>query len=153
MRCTVTMETLKVIFSSVAPCVPSNVTVVQLCEGNAASVTWKSSPVATSYQLTATGRDGHVASCNTSVNNCTLGNLHCGQTYSLGVAAAGDNCTSRPSTSSFRTGRHVVVFSFFIYKWNSITRILLFFFFFFQEQNSLLVRDCLTGKLFLSLFW
>ncbi|KAK2835181.1 hypothetical protein Q5P01_015665 [Channa striata] len=86
-----------------APCVPDNVTVVQLCEGNGAAVTWKKSLVAVSYQLTATGKDGHVASCNPSVNNCTLTDLHCGQPYSLSITASGDNCTSQSSTSSFST--------------------------------------------------
>ncbi|XP_067369826.1 mucin-3B [Channa argus] len=86
-----------------APCVPDNVTVVQLCEVNGAAVTWRKSFVAISYHLTATGSDGHVASCSTSVNNCTLADLHCGQPYYLSITASGDNCTSQPSTSSFRT--------------------------------------------------
>ncbi|XP_044055462.1 uncharacterized protein LOC122877670 [Siniperca chuatsi] len=86
-----------------APCVPDNMKVVQSCEKNGATVTWGHSPVATSYLLTATGRDGHVASCNTIVNNCTLVDLHCGQPYRLSVTASGDNCTSQPSTLSFRT--------------------------------------------------
>ncbi|KAK9519631.1 hypothetical protein VZT92_022346 [Zoarces viviparus] len=86
-----------------APCVPDNVTVAASCEENGAAVTWGHSPVATSYLLTATGRDGHAASCNTSVNNCTLADLHCGQTYNLSITASGDNCTSKPRTSSFRT--------------------------------------------------
>lgn len=100
---------LKVILSSLAPCVPDTVTVVQLCEGNGADVRWRNSFVATSYLLTATGRDGHVASCNTSVNNCTLANLHCGQPYNLSITARGDNCTSNPSASSFTTGRHTII--------------------------------------------
>ncbi len=91
--------------------------VVPSCEDNGATVTWGHSPVATSYLLTATGRDGHVASCNTSVNNCTLAELHCGQPYSLSITASGDNCTSQPGTSSFRTGidmiRHFRHFSLF----------------------------------------
>ncbi|XP_078116029.1 receptor-type tyrosine-protein phosphatase beta-like [Sander vitreus] len=86
-----------------APCVPDNVTVLASCEKNGARVTWGQSPVATSYLLTATGRDGHVARCNTSVTNCNLTDLHCGQTYSINITASGDNCTSKPRTSSFRT--------------------------------------------------
>uniref|UniRef100_A0A3B4UUE8 Fibronectin type-III domain-containing protein n=1 Tax=Seriola dumerili TaxID=41447 RepID=A0A3B4UUE8_SERDU len=86
-----------------APCVPDNVTVAQLCEEHGAAVTWAPSAVATSYQLTATGMDGNAASYNTSVNNFTLVDLHCGQSYSLSITASGDNCTSMPSTSSFRT--------------------------------------------------
>ncbi|XP_040040842.2 uncharacterized protein fndc7b [Gasterosteus aculeatus] len=85
-----------------APCVPADVVVAALCEGNGAVVTWGHSPVATSYLLTATGRDGHVANCSTPENNCTLTALHCGQTYNLSVTAVGDNCTSQPGTSSYR---------------------------------------------------
>uniref|UniRef100_A0A3Q3FJ84 Fibronectin type III domain containing 7b n=1 Tax=Labrus bergylta TaxID=56723 RepID=A0A3Q3FJ84_9LABR len=76
------------------PCVPSNVTVVPTCEEHGATVTWRHSPVAKSYMLSATGSDGHVASCITLVNNCTLTHLHCGQAYTLNVTAKGDNCSS-----------------------------------------------------------
>ncbi|XP_034066039.1 uncharacterized protein LOC117542456 [Gymnodraco acuticeps] len=86
-----------------APCVPDNVTVEASCEENGATVMWGPSPVAKSFLLTATGRDGHVASCDTSENNCTLTHLHCGQLYNLSITASGDNCTSQPSTSTFRT--------------------------------------------------
>nr|XP_020507210.1 fibronectin type III domain-containing protein 7-like [Labrus bergylta] len=86
-----------------APCVPSNVTVVPTCEEHGATVTWRHSPVAKSYMLSATGSDGHVASCITSVNNCTLTHLHCGQAYALNVTAKGDNCSSLPHTSTFNT--------------------------------------------------
>ncbi|KAG7242280.1 hypothetical protein INR49_023955 [Caranx melampygus] len=86
-----------------APCVPDNVTVVQLCEERGAAVAWAPSIVATSYHLTATDMDGSVASYNTSVNNFTLVDLHCGQWYSISITARGDNCTSKPRTSSFRT--------------------------------------------------
>ncbi|XP_047231360.1 uncharacterized protein LOC124874162 [Girardinichthys multiradiatus] len=86
-----------------APCVPSNVTVVPRCEDKGAVVSWAKSSVATSYQLMATGQDGHVMTCNNSVNHCSLADLHCGQTYGLSITAVGDNCTSYPSNSSFRT--------------------------------------------------
>lgn len=102
------VEIFKVILSSLAPCVPDNVTVVPSCEENGATVTWAHSPVATSYLLTATGKDGHVTKCNTLVNNCTLANLHCGQPYSLSITASGENCTSAPRTASFRTGRQMI---------------------------------------------
>ncbi|XP_074523504.1 uncharacterized protein fndc7b [Halichoeres trimaculatus] len=86
-----------------APCPPDNVTAVASCEEHGATVTWAHSSVATSYMLTATGVDGHVVNCSTSTNNCTLAHLHCGQTYSLKVTAKGDNCTSLPSTSAFKS--------------------------------------------------
>ncbi|KAG7513796.1 fibronectin type III domain-containing protein 7 [Solea senegalensis] len=86
-----------------APCVPANVTVEHLCEESGAVVRWGASPVAISYLLTATGEDGHVATCNTPVSNCNLADLHCGQLYDLNITASGDNCTSMPYLSSFQT--------------------------------------------------
>uniref|UniRef100_A0A3Q3MAQ3 Fibronectin type III domain containing 7b n=1 Tax=Mastacembelus armatus TaxID=205130 RepID=A0A3Q3MAQ3_9TELE len=91
-----------------APCIPDNVTVVPLCQENGAAVTWRYSPVATSYLLTATGLDGQVTSYNTTLNNCTLNNLLCGKTYNLSITASGDSCTSKPSTSSFTTGTNIL---------------------------------------------
>ncbi|XP_075901618.1 uncharacterized protein fndc7b isoform X2 [Nelusetta ayraudi] len=85
------------------PCVPDSVSVLPSCDDNGATVTWGRSPVATSYLLSATGRDGHVAACNSTENNCTLTDLHCGQPYSLSVTARGETCTSQPSVSSFRS--------------------------------------------------
>ncbi|XP_068176352.1 fibronectin type III domain-containing protein 7-like [Antennarius striatus] len=84
-----------------APCVPDNVTVVPSCDDNGAMITWGHSHVATSYMVTATGRDGHVLNYNTSVNNFSLSDLHCGQPYSLTISARGDNCTSPPWMTSF----------------------------------------------------
>ncbi|XP_013856021.1 fibronectin type III domain-containing protein 7 [Austrofundulus limnaeus] len=86
-----------------APCVPSNVTVGSLCEKNVAAVSWAASPVASSYQLTATGQDGHKTGCSSAMSNCSLVDLHCGQTYSFSITANGGNCTSFPSNSTFKT--------------------------------------------------
>ncbi|KAF7202765.1 putative LOC107392962-like protein [Nothobranchius furzeri] len=86
-----------------APCVPSDVTVVPLCDQNGAAVSWANSAVATSYYLTATGPNGDVVTCNSSTNNCTLPMLHCGQTYGLSITAKGDNCTSYPSHMPYKT--------------------------------------------------
>ncbi|XP_034531079.1 uncharacterized protein LOC117806306 [Notolabrus celidotus] len=86
-----------------APCAPDNVTAELSCEEHGATVMWGHSSLAVSYLLTATGMDGHVVSCSTSVNNCTLAHLHCGQMYSLNITARGENCTSLPSTSTFKT--------------------------------------------------
>lgn len=148
------MDLLNVIFSSLAPCVPDDVTVVQLCEGNGAAVRWRNSYVATSFQLTASGRDGHVASCNTLVNNCTLANLHCGQPYNVSITASGDNCTSKPNTTSFTTGRRVIIlisFSFCIWRMISDTGFSLSFLSVPCEPSSLNVEtDCETNTAFMS---
>uniref|UniRef100_A0A3Q1GDP5 Fibronectin type III domain containing 7b n=1 Tax=Acanthochromis polyacanthus TaxID=80966 RepID=A0A3Q1GDP5_9TELE len=89
--------------TTISPCAPENVTAVPSCEENGATVTWAKSPVARSYHLTATGEDGHVVNCSSSVNNCSLADLHCGQMYNFSITARGDDCTSYPSISSFRT--------------------------------------------------
>lgn len=99
------VQILKVVVFPSVPCVPNNVSVLPSCDDNGATVTWSRSLVATSYLLTATGRDGHVAVCNSTENNCTLTHLHCGQPYSLSVTARGEKCTSQPSVSSFRSGK------------------------------------------------
>lgn len=79
--------------------------IVPTCQDNGVTVSWPRSEVATSYLLTATGRDGDLRTCNTSVNNCSLGALHCGQPYSFSVTASTVNCTSQPSTAvTYRTG-------------------------------------------------
>lgn len=101
----IVIQTVKGVVFLPVPCVPNNMSVLPSCDDNGATVTWSSSLVATSYLLTATGRDGHVAVCNSTENNCTLTHLHCGQPYSLSVTASGDKCTSQPSFSSFRTGK------------------------------------------------
>lgn len=101
----IVIQILKVVVFLSVPCVPNNVSVLPSCDDNGATVMWSSSLVATSYLLTATGRDGHVAVCNSTENNCTLTHLHCGQPYSLSVTARGENCTSQPSVSSFRSGK------------------------------------------------
>ncbi|TKS74220.1 Fibronectin type III domain-containing protein 7 [Collichthys lucidus] len=86
-----------------APCPPQNVTVEPSCKDNGVTVSWAQSPVAISYQLVATASDGHSTSCSTTVNNCTLSDLHCGQMYRLSVVARGENCTSEPSTLDFQS--------------------------------------------------
>ncbi|TMS20668.1 Fibronectin type III domain-containing protein 7 [Larimichthys crocea] len=85
-----------------APCPPQNVTVEPSCEENGVTVSWVQSHVAISYELVATASDGHSTSCNTTVNNCTLSDLHCGQMYLLSIVARGENCTSEPSTLFFQ---------------------------------------------------
>ncbi|XP_012990390.2 uncharacterized protein LOC105029012 isoform X2 [Esox lucius] len=84
---------------STAPCVPKDVKVVASCEAEGVVVSWDHSAVAQSYLLTATGRDGDIRTCNSSVNNCTLAQLHCGQPYTVSVTAGAEGCTSQASTN------------------------------------------------------
>ncbi|KAL1022755.1 hypothetical protein UPYG_G00031900 [Umbra pygmaea] len=81
-----------------APCTPKDVTVVASCNAAGAIVSWDDSLIAQSYVLTAIGRDGDIRTCNSSVNNCTLVQLHCGQPYTVSVTARAKNCTSQGST-------------------------------------------------------
>ena len=81
--------------------------VVPTCLDNGVTVSWPLSVVATSYLLTATGRDGDLRTCNSSDNNCSLGELQCGQSYSFSVSASTVNCTSENSTAvTYRTGSY-----------------------------------------------
>ncbi|KAL2090270.1 hypothetical protein ACEWY4_014958 [Coilia grayii] len=80
-----------------APCAPTGVTTQEVCEHNGVVVSWDPSYVARSYSVTATGRHGDLHTCNSTVNNCTLLDLHCGQPYTITVTASNGICTSPPS--------------------------------------------------------
>uniref|UniRef100_A0A3P8WUX6 Fibronectin type III domain containing 7b n=1 Tax=Cynoglossus semilaevis TaxID=244447 RepID=A0A3P8WUX6_CYNSE len=82
------------------PCVPSDVSVKQVCEGEGVVVTWAPSLVATLYELTAIDGQGNVFNCTNTESTCTFTDLHCGQDYGLTITATGDNCTSMPSEST-----------------------------------------------------
>ena len=77
------------------PCPPKNVTVIPSCGD--AMVSWSPSPVAETYQVVATGADGHMHTCNTTSNNCSLSELHCDRQYTVSVTASHENCTSKAS--------------------------------------------------------
>ncbi|XP_041914101.1 uncharacterized protein LOC121678548 [Alosa sapidissima] len=80
-----------------APCAPTGLSAQEACEQDVVVVSWTPSRVAHSYSLTAVGGDGDVRTCTSSVSNCTLSDLHCGQSYTATVTASGANCTSPPS--------------------------------------------------------
>ncbi|KAJ8376161.1 hypothetical protein SKAU_G00067410 [Synaphobranchus kaupii] len=82
---------------STAPCAPQNVSFETDCEGKGVVVSWDPSFVADSYLLTAEGKDGDLQTCNTTVSNCTLLGLQCGQPYSFTVTASSQTCTSPDS--------------------------------------------------------
>lgn len=132
-------QIVKVVVFLPVPCVPNNVSVLPSCDDNGATVTWSSSLVATSYLLTATGRDGHVAVCNSTANNCTLAHLYCGQPYSLSVTAKGEKCTSQPSVSSFRSGKGTLAWtlgSFCLPQFLHYSSLLLSFLFLLLKQSE-----------------
>lgn len=79
------------------PCPPTNVVVNASCEEHSALVLWSPSPVAETYHVVATGDNGHVHTCNTTSNNCSVSELHCGQQYTVFVKASHENCSSKAS--------------------------------------------------------
>lgn len=93
------------IFLFTEPCPPMDLGVNASCEDHGALVSWSPSPAAKTYHVSATGGDGHVRTCNSSVSNCSLSMLHCGQQYTVSVTAAHENCSSKASGNvSFNTG-------------------------------------------------
>ncbi|CAL8367710.1 unnamed protein product, partial [Boreogadus saida] len=82
---------------SMEPCPPRELVVNTSCGDSGALVSWRASPVAEDYLVTARAADGHMPTCNTSFSNCSLSDLHCGQQYMLSVTASHQNCSSRAS--------------------------------------------------------
>lgn len=88
------------LFLSLAPCIPRDVTTNVQCESDRGSVSWTPSDGAKSYIAVATGHDGHQHVCLTNTTSCTWSDLHCGGEYTVVVRAKDSNCTSLPSNSS-----------------------------------------------------
>ncbi|KAM9349923.1 fibronectin [Symphorus nematophorus] len=82
---------------SMEPCPPTNVKVNSSCEDQSALVSWSPSPVAETYHVVAVGVDGHVHTCNTTSDNCSIPELHCDQQYTVYVTASHENCSSKAS--------------------------------------------------------
>ncbi|XP_036412774.1 mucin-5AC-like [Colossoma macropomum] len=70
------------------------------CRNNTASVSWSPGDGAVSHSATLQSSDGHTYTCNSAATSCDVTNLPCGQTYSVTVAAKGQNCSSTNSTGS-----------------------------------------------------
>ncbi|XP_034469740.1 fibronectin type III domain-containing protein 7-like [Hippoglossus hippoglossus] len=85
---------------SMEPCPPRNVTVDSSCEDHSALVSWTRSPVAETYSVVAMAADGHVHTCNTTSNNCSVSDLHCDEQYTVFVTAHHENCSSRASQNA-----------------------------------------------------
>lgn len=75
-----------------APCAPMNVSASLVCNNNTAAVSWKHSPGAVSYNVTATARNGDVKRCSTNGTSCQLPNMHCAQTYIITVSPFSNSC-------------------------------------------------------------
>uniref|UniRef100_A0A3B3DY87 Fibronectin type-III domain-containing protein n=1 Tax=Oryzias melastigma TaxID=30732 RepID=A0A3B3DY87_ORYME len=89
------------------PCPPQNVSVNASCQTHSAVISWNQSPVAESYQVVATGANGHKHMCNTSSTSCSLTELHCDEQYTVSMTASHENCTSKPSqNATLNTGMY-----------------------------------------------
>ncbi|XP_014901851.1 uncharacterized protein fndc7b [Poecilia latipinna] len=87
-----------VAFESV-PCTPNIGSVILDCYTNSALLDWMYSEGALNYTSTARSSGGHVSSCTTSLTNCELESLQCGQTYEVATVASNDQCSSPPSAT------------------------------------------------------
>ncbi|MBN3280690.1 FNDC7 protein, partial [Polyodon spathula] len=84
------------------PCIPQHVSAHLECANNTGSVSWEPSEGANYYSVMAMGVDGHVASCNTSLTNCELEDLHCGQMYNFTVTVLDGECDSIQTSSDLQ---------------------------------------------------
>ncbi|PWA21255.1 hypothetical protein CCH79_00009504 [Gambusia affinis] len=83
-----------------APCTPVIKNYSQYCITNHTLVSWVEDKDAVSVAVNATSDRGHSLSCSSSTNtSCILGNLLCGNTYTVQAVANGVQCTSKPSSA------------------------------------------------------
>ncbi|XP_043942820.1 uncharacterized protein LOC122814297 [Protopterus annectens] len=82
------------------PCKPDNIQATP-DQNNpyAALATWSPSEGALSYTATLEGMNGHRISCNSTDTECSVSNLHCGQTYSVNVLAHNEKCSCYSNTT------------------------------------------------------
>lgn len=64
------------------------------CYTLTAMLEWYPSDGALEYEAVATSASGHNVTCETSIANCELGGMLCGQSYSVSVRAIGETCSS-----------------------------------------------------------
>lgn len=84
--------------SSSVPCVPTNVQASLVCLSNSAAATWQSVSGALFYQAKGITVDGaHTAYCNSSLQQCNLKHLLCGQVYNVSVLSIDHTCSSEES--------------------------------------------------------
>ncbi|XP_077077959.1 uncharacterized protein fndc7rs1 [Siphateles boraxobius] len=79
------------------PCIPENVTAVETCSSDTASLTWLSSNGAIFYIGQAKHVDGTVHTCTAMATECLFQNLKCGETYDAFVMATNLQCNSSES--------------------------------------------------------
>ncbi|KAE8611013.1 hypothetical protein XENTR_v10012303 [Xenopus tropicalis] len=79
------------------PCQPQNFTAAMNCTSSIAQLKWNEAAGALGYTsiLKAPGGDKHI--CNSTTVHCEVGNLQCGQLYTVFVKAHNLQCDSTPS--------------------------------------------------------
>uniref|UniRef100_A0AAV2KVH4 Fibronectin type-III domain-containing protein n=1 Tax=Knipowitschia caucasica TaxID=637954 RepID=A0AAV2KVH4_KNICA len=83
--------------ASQAPCPPTSVEALAACPQTSANVTWQTSEGALSYEVTAVSSSGAQLQCNSTGTSCQLGQLLCGETYSITATALDGQCESQSS--------------------------------------------------------
>ncbi|XP_019712180.1 receptor-type tyrosine-protein phosphatase beta-like [Hippocampus comes] len=80
------------IYFDSAPCLPEDVVAVMDCYTNVMNVTWSETPGTDNYTAWAISLEGHRASCNSTINNCSIRDLHCGHVYEVAVTSSSVQC-------------------------------------------------------------
>lgn len=89
------------------PCAASSIRATLDCVLGTATVSWQYGAGAQGYVVSALGSVGHRATCtsNSSVTNCELSTLQCGDSYGLTVQTLGNPCNvSAQMNGSLITG-------------------------------------------------
>lgn len=80
------------------------------CYTLTAMLEWYPSDGALRYEAVATSASDHNVTCETSIANCELEGMLCGQSYSVSVRAIGETCSSiAHMTGQLVTGNKIFV--------------------------------------------
>ncbi|XP_051554352.1 fibronectin-like [Myxocyprinus asiaticus] len=82
-----------------APCAPVGVGVTRDCAMNFATVSWQTLLAGGLYTVVLEDEHGAALNCSTSLNTCTVPNLHCGVIYNVTVTRHDGHCRSLRSTA------------------------------------------------------
>uniref|UniRef100_A0A7N6FH25 Fibronectin type-III domain-containing protein n=1 Tax=Anabas testudineus TaxID=64144 RepID=A0A7N6FH25_ANATE len=88
------------------PCPPENVSAQVSCLSNNMMVSWNASRDADRFSVSVISLDGGFSeSCTSTSTSCSIGNVNCGNTFSVHVASSLGSCISQQSqTQSISSG-------------------------------------------------
>ncbi|XP_073438965.1 uncharacterized protein [Dendrobates tinctorius] len=72
------------------PCAPQNMSIFSPCNSDEVSLQWLAAPGAVHYTANVRSSEGRNYMCNTTNTICSIGGLHCGETYSVTVTVFND---------------------------------------------------------------